>query len=59
MNIHFLVNIFVALLVGGFVFWLSSFIPNEGPFKQIAKGLIIFVVVLYVIFAVLSLFRLL
>lgn len=49
MNLSIIINIVLALLIAGFAFWLIEFIPVDGTFKKIAKGVIIFAMVLWII----------
>ena len=48
-----LIGIIVLIVVVGFALWLLNFIPMEPRFKQIAFGVIIFVVIIYVLTAIL------
>lgn len=52
-----LIWIVVAVLVVGFLVWLVDQIPVIAePYKTIAKGTLVFVLVLYIIFIVIGLF---
>lgn len=44
-----LASIIIAVLLCGFLVWLLGFLPIAEPYNQIAKGLIVFAVVLYVV----------
>lgn len=56
--IHLLINTLLVLIIAGFLVWLLNFLPIDGTFKSVAKGIIIFVVVLSIIINVLQYFHL-
>jgi hypothetical protein len=56
MNLNLLVDIIIALLVAGFVFWalraIAAIIPMEPIFRQVVDVLIVVVAVAIVLFYV-------
>lgn len=44
-----LASVIIAVLLAGFFAWLIQFLPVAEPFPTIARGLIIFAVVVYVV----------
>ena len=57
MLISSLIWVVVAVLVVGFLVWLIDQLPViADPYKTIAKGTLVFVLVIYIIFLVISLF---
>jgi hypothetical protein len=48
-NVHFLVQVVITILVVGFAFWLLGFAPIDETFKRVAKGIVIFVGVIWLI----------
>lgn len=57
MNFPILFSIVWILLGAGFAWWLIGFIPSAGPFKEIAKGIIIFIAVVWVLSILAKAFR--
>lgn len=46
-----MLQIVLMLVVVGFLVWLLGFLPIEEPYKTLVKGIIIFVVVVMIIYA--------
>lgn len=48
-----LIGIIVLIVVIGFAVWLLNFIPMDARFKQLAIGIIIFFVIIYLLLYIL------
>lgn len=42
-------SVIVVVLFAGFVYWLIQYLPVAEPFSSIARGLIVFAVVIYIV----------
>ena len=49
-----LLGIILALVIIGFILWLVQLLPLDGTIKQIIVGVVIFIVIIYVISALLG-----
>jgi len=44
-----LVTVLVAILVAGLLYWLLTFLPLPAPFQQLALGVIVIGLVLFIV----------
>jgi hypothetical protein len=44
-----LITIFIAVVIVGLLYWLITFLPLPAPFDQIARGILVIGLILFII----------